>query len=1000
MGKGSYLYSVLTKKVLAALLCTGALSAWGGPAAKAAPTPAGYSEESIDGETWYVYRTDQSDDSIIKGQPGDRIQLGDGTTAVTILSSSVYGGYAEGNAAVSGSAVVIKPKVTTYYYYPFVYGGEADAGDATDNYVTLEGGTVWLAFGSYSRNGTASGGTVNADGGDFINATGSYSYYGNAKDGTVNIISGSIRGSAAGTSAEMKGDAQNGTVNVIGGTVNGGVEGSVSFAGTASGGTVNVMSGGTVKRDVIGSYSQAIGEATGGRVMVSGDVGDAYGSYSLSGVARDGEVTVSGGTVRNNAYGSHTYYNSEATGGRVTVSSGTVTGNVYGSYNKGSGLATGGSEPGGTAAGGTVTVSGGEVGSAYGTYSKGGTSTGGTVNVSGGTVKKDVFGSYAEATGEASDGRVTVSSGTVTDNAYGSYSKDSTATDGTVDISGGTVNESAIGAAGSGTVSGGLVNVSGGTVNKAAIGVMGTGIVSGGTVNIRGGTVNEAFGSYSDSDNVTGGIINLEGGSVTTRVSGGYTGASDKTATNNTVNLKASYADAEIYGGFDNGAGAADLVTGNTLNVQGKDLQVKKLANFETLNFYLPEGTVAGDTMVTINPAGGEALVIPSTGSAVNAYADGSVKLDVGDEVTLVSGKIDASSGGIIVEGTHDIGTLSSGVSKDYTIAYETQVRSAWDDYIKIKVTGATLKDQTKSLVETPAFTAAMVAGGADMLIGTTLPDIEYITKKGKKEWLVFAKTAYNDMRYQTGSHVDADGWNANIGFARRFEGKDRVTLFGPFFEYGRGDYDSYSQGIHADGDGHFTGGGLLAKQKYDSGAYWETTLRAGRVSADYKSDDLETVLGKTHVSYDYDAPYYAFHFGVGKVYDLKNNSSINVYMRYLYSRQRGFDATLSSGEHYDFDSVTSSKIRTGFRWTKATNEKNKFYAGLAYQYEFDNEATAHYDGLSTLSPSLQGSSGMAELGWRVTPGKSGNMAIDMAVTGWAGKQRGVNFRVGAQWNF
>ena len=68
-------------------------------------------------------------------------------------------------------------------------------------------------------------------------------------------------------------------------------------------------------------------------------------------------------------------------------------------------------------------------------------------------------------------------------------------------------------------------------------------------------------------------------------------------------------------------------------------------------------------------------------------------------------------------------------------------------------------------------------------------------------------------------------------------------------------------------------------------------------------------------------------------------------------------------------------------------------------QYEFGGEATAHYNGGSTPSPSVKGSSGMLELGWQVKPGE-GPLTLDLGVTGWAGKQRGGSVQLGVTWTF
>ena len=76
----------------------------------------------------------------------------------------------------------------------------------------------------------------------------------------------------------------------------------------------------------------------------------------------------------------------------------------------------------------------------------------------------------------------------------------------------------------------------------------------------------------------------------------------------------------------------------------------------------------------------------------------------------------------------------------------------------------------------------------------------------------------------------------------------------------------------------------------------------------------------------------------------------------------------------------------------------SSIYAGLAYQYEFSGDARAHYNGMTTASPSVKGGSGMLELGWQMKPGARSPLTIDLGITGWAGRQEGVTFQAGLQW--
>ena len=169
-------------------------------------------------------------------------------------------------------------------------------------------------------------------------------------------------------------------------------------------------------------------------------------------------------------------------------------------------------------------------------------------------------------------------------------------------------------------------------------------------------------------------------------------------------------------------------------------------------------------------------------------------------------------------------------------------------------------------------------------------------------------------------------------------------------------------------------------------------------MKADYQA---ELAAGLT-ANYDTSSTYFAGHLGIGKVFNLQKGDTIDTYLKYFYSHTAADDVTIYSNlgnQRYHFDSVNSSRIRTGFRYTHPLNEKSKIYAGLAYQYEFDGEARASYNGMNTPAPSLRGSSGMAELGWQVKPSQS-PLTMGLGITGWIGKQQGITGQLNMMWEF
>ena len=138
----------------------------------------------------------------------------------------------------------------------------------------------------------------------------------------------------------------------------------------------------------------------------------------------------------------------------------------------------------------------------------------------------------------------------------------------------------------------------------------------GNTVNISGGTVNangKIAGGYiaqnttlatpaASAGNASGNTVNIMGGTFggNTVIYGGYTEGTGK-ATGNTVNLKAdslAMGGAFLYGGGSSGS-ASDVTSDNTLNVQGKDITVRGVANFAKMNFDVSNRT-AGDTLLKV----------------------------------------------------------------------------------------------------------------------------------------------------------------------------------------------------------------------------------------------------------------------------------------------------------------------------------------------------------------------------------------------------------------
>ena len=500
------------------------------------------------------------------------------------------------------------------------------------------------------------------------------------------------------------------------------------------------------------------------------------------------------------------------------------------------------------------------------------------------------------------------------------------------------------------------------------------------------------------------------------------------TANNNIVNILSTIAiPGGLYGGLGNNP------SGNTLNISASGVTVgsEGLGGFQNLNFYLPTTITTSDTMLTVN---GTANV---TNAKIGVLAQGTLaNLVKNNKVTLLSAT--TLTGGSTISQTTDISVPSSITTVN---TYEFSVAAESNNIVATLTSGGssdsgsgssdsgsgssdsgsgssgaiidseTAKANAKSVVETRAATTTFINAGSDMLASqgfaqaanaVALDTAQQQQSNGGapviSSFTPYAALGGSSMRAESGSHVDTKGFGLNVGFAREIANSQGKLLFGPLVEYGGGKYDSYlDNGTHGDGGSHYWGIGLMARQINHDGFYYEGSIRGGRVNSDYSGGFNNQI-----VKYDSSSTYIAAHVGLGKVKNIGHNNTLDGYMKYFFSHQGGDNVTMhasvSGDESWSFDSVNSHRLRLGARLTHRINDRNSFYGGLAYQYEFGGEATAHYNGGSTPSPSVKGGSGMLELGWQVKPG--GPVSIDFGVTGWIGKQRGGSVQLGATWSF
>ena len=851
----------------------------------------------------------------------------------------------------------------------------ASAGEALGGYSALGNTTE---NNTLTVTGVAPGASVSAYGGKTVGA------HGGAKDNKV-LVNGTGEGSltnvygGAVTNAGGGGDVTGNTVTLTGGTVTGDVYGGYTAGAGATTGNIVNLAGGSVGGTVAGGNKGAAGNA----LHVTGPVtaGQLANFETVSLTANRDMVgrtllTVNGGAattgldwqkltadVTMDSIGAKSY---EAT--RVTLMANDKGIDFGTGYHGAKEL----SAPDGYEIGIDTDT---HAGNGKAVYADGYRFKGNTAATYGASDSAHEFawGGRSELGKTAEDNVLTVTGGTITDTAYGGTSRRGKAQN-----------------------------------NKLVM---------------RGGEAQTLKGGFGES--ASGNTVDVFGGTVRGDVYGGHATAGD--AAGNTVNLLAPV----TVGGTIHGGMASGASTNNTLAVHSFGAKAKDIDNVQNLHFYLPAGTTSAETRTMLTLTNAPVVKDISTlNLGVAAVAADARALRPGDAVSLLktNGTLTTAAQ---LRNTGNARTMSAshGGILDYTLS----LAKRGENELIATVETVTVNDRSKSPVETCAAATAAINAGADLLTnmgmaaaadaaGTisaqTLPTAseqsvvnedssfevdeessvadpadEVGADTGKYQ--LWAAQGGSNMRINSGSYVDAKGWNLNVGFARENKVNDATLMYGPFVEYGRSSYDSYlDDGTHGSGKVSYIGGGVMAKLTQESGSYIEGSLCAGRLSRDYTGSGDAADL-----SYDDSSTYFAGHIGLGQEWKLAGGDKIEGYAKYFYSHQGGNTTTLRSGAELDFGDVNSHRLRVGARYTHADSARSEVYAGLAYEYEFDGGATATYQGYATPSPSIGGGTGILELGYRFAP-KSGSVSYGVNLMGMQGKRDGIAGSVQVNWAF
>lgn len=463
----------------------------------------------------------------------------------------------------------------------------------------------------------------------------------------------------------------------------------------------------------------------------------------------------------------------------------------------------------------------------------------------------------------------------------------------------------------------------------------------------------------------------------------------------------------------DTGAGDAEANktqrTINLINSKMGTLQISAKQDTET-SLYLEGSNTVGEITGgqaseivfdgTGTSAGGAILTLTKEGASFDMSGDKDiVARNVASGTLLVDGKYTTAAETTVTlenafgDVVYDLGKVAID-SADLLLTDAGIVIGTGDTAQTIGASSVKVSESSKTLAEAQLGSVDFVTQGAEFVADEGMRSIRAAAKEGS--FTAFGAMAGGYNRYETGSHVDVEGFSLAVGTAGRI---NNLTLAG-FVEAGWASSESHVASTEADADHDYYGVGAAMRYDFQSPFYLDGAVRLGQISTEFDGS-----YGTGTAKYDADGLYATAHIGAGYLFDLTPGVKLDAYGRYLLSYVEGDDVTLESDakERFSMDDTTTHAVRLGARLEGAFQTFD-WYAGLAYEHVFDGKAEGElkFAGATAAldAPSLKGDSAIVDLGFTMKPEANGPWTIGVGLKGYAGDRRGGTGSVNVLYTF
>ena len=300
--------------------------------------------------------------------------------------------------------------------------------------------------------------------------------------------------------------------------------------------------------------------------------------------------------------------------------------------------------------------------------------------------------------------------------------------------------------------------------------------------------------------------------------------------------------------------------------------------------------------------------------------------------------------------------------------------------------------ESSKTLAESLLGTVAFINQGAEFIADEGIAAMVDAAKLG--EVTAFGVMQGGSTHYNTGSYVDVDGVTFMAGAGLRVN--PNWTMAG-FVEAGWANSASHVEGTRGDGDHEYFGVGFATRYQTDGVLYVDGSLRAGRATTEFAGR-----YGQDSASYDAKSLYMSAHVGLGALWDLNESLKLDTYARYMVTYLDDDDVGLNNryNDKLELDSTVTHAVRAGARFLGDFNDYASWKVGAAYEHVFDGDAESAVNSFSLDVPSLEGDTGVFELGLRIHPSLESNWAVDLGAKGYVGDREGVTGNMTVRYSF